>query len=56
MGRSPRGWWRGLGGGGEARPERAPHRTPAELEAVVLAVRERLVANPWAQVGAEAIA
>ena len=37
-------------------PERAPHRTSAELEALVLAVRERLVANPWAQVGAEAIA
>lgn len=37
-------------------PERAPHRTPAELEALVLAVRERLAANPWAQVGAEAIA
>lgn len=37
-------------------PERAPHRTAAETEALVLAVRERLVANPWAQVGAEAIA
>jgi transposase len=37
-------------------PERAPHRTAPELEALVLAVRERLVANPWAQVGAEAIA
>lgn len=37
-------------------PARAPSRTPAETEALVLAVRERLVANPWAQVGAEAIA
>lgn len=37
-------------------PARAPHRTAPELEALVLAVRERLVANPWAQVGAEAIA
>lgn len=39
---------------------RAPHevanRTPAEVEARVLAVRERLEANPWAQIGAEAIA
>jgi hypothetical protein len=32
------------------------NRTPAELEAQVLAVRERLEADPWAQVGAEAIA
>ena len=37
-------------------PGRAPHRTAPETEALVLAVRERLVANPWAQVGAEAIA
>ncbi len=36
--------------------ERAPHRTCAETEALVVAVRERLVAIPWAQVGAEAIA
>ncbi|MFN2468980.1 MAG: integrase core domain-containing protein [Gaiellaceae bacterium] len=42
--------------GAKRGPARAPHRTPAELEALVLAVRERLVANPWAQVGAEAIA
>jgi putative transposase len=39
---------------------RAPHvvanRTPAEVEAQVLAVRERLEQHPWAQVGAEAIA
>jgi putative transposase len=39
---------------------RAPHsvanRTPVGLEAQVLAVRERLEAEPWAQVGAEAIA
>ena len=42
--------------GAKRGPERAPHRTATELEALVLAVRERLVANPWAQVGAEAIA
>jgi len=42
--------------GAKRGPERAPHRTAAELEALVLAVRERLVANPWAQVGADAIA
>jgi transposase len=45
-------WARGAKRG----PVRAPHRTSAETEALVLAVRERLVANPWAQVGAEAIA
>jgi putative transposase len=45
-------WARGARRG----PLRAPHRTCAETEALVLAVRERLVANPWAQVGAEAIA
>ncbi len=37
-------------------PRRATNRTPAEAEALVLAVRERLEQNPWAQVGAEAIA
>lgn len=37
-------------------PKRAANRTPTELERQVLAVRERLAANPWAQVGAEAIA
>ncbi len=42
--------------GAKRGPARAPSRTPAEAEALVLAVRERLVANPWAQVGAEAIA
>jgi putative transposase len=42
--------------GAKRGPARAPHRTLAELEALVLAVRERLVANPWAQVGAEAVA
>lgn len=36
-------------------PARAPNRTAVEMEALVLAVRERLVANPWAQVGADAI-
>lgn len=37
-------------------PTRAANRTPVELERQVVAVRERLAANPWAQVGAEAIA
>jgi hypothetical protein len=37
-------------------PKHATNRTPAELERQVVAVRERLAANPWAQVGAEAIA
>ncbi len=37
-------------------PRRVANRTPAEVEAQVLAVRERLTANPWAQIGAEAIA
>ena len=42
---------------GEKRgPVRAPHRTSPELEAQVLSVRGRLVANPWAQVGADAVA
>ncbi|HVA31205.1 MAG TPA: integrase core domain-containing protein [Gaiellaceae bacterium] len=36
-------------------PARAPHRTAVETETLVLAVRERLVTNPWAQVGADAI-
>jgi len=36
-------------------PVRAPNRTAVETETLVLAVRERLVANPWAQVGADAI-
>ncbi len=42
--------------GGKRGPKRAANRTPARLEAQVLAVRERLAANPWAQIGAEAIA
>jgi transposase len=37
-------------------PKRGANRTPAELEAQVVAVRERLTANPWAQVGADAVA
>jgi transposase len=37
-------------------PKRAANRTPAELERQALAVRERLAANPWAQIGADAIA
>ena len=45
-------WARGLKRG----PRRAANRTRADVEAQVVAVRERLVANPWAQVGAEAIA
>jgi transposase InsO family protein len=46
----------GWAAGRKRGPRRAANRTPAELERQVLAVRERLVANPWAQVGAEAIA
>jgi transposase len=46
----------GWAAGRKRGPKRAANRTPAELERQVLAVRERLVANPWAQVGAEAIA
>jgi putative transposase len=41
--------------GAKRGPARSPHRTAAELERQVLAVRERLVANPWAQVGADAV-
>jgi putative transposase len=37
-------------------PHSVPHRTDAELERLVVAVRERLAANPWAQIGAPAIA
>ena len=37
-------------------PKRVANRTPEQVEAQVLAVRERLAENPWAQVGAEAIA
>lgn len=36
-------------------PHRSPNRTPAELEALILAARQRLVANPRAQYGALAI-
>ncbi len=55
VGRHDRGdadWAKGAKRG----PARAPHRTAAETEALVLAVRERLVANPWAQIGADAVA
>src|SRR3954462_13100752 len=37
-------------------PKRVARRTAADVEAQVLAVRARLEANPWAQVGASAIA
>ena len=37
-------------------PRQVANRTPGDVEAQVLAVRARLEANPWAQVGAEAIA
>ncbi len=36
-------------------PHRSPTRTPAELEALILAARQRLVSNPRAQYGALAI-
>ncbi len=37
-------------------PKRVANRTSEDVEARVLAVRARLAENPWAQVGAEAIA
>lgn len=37
-------------------PRRVANRTPAETEALVVGVRERLAENPWSQVGAVAIA
>lgn len=46
----------GWAAGRKRGPKRAANRTPAELERQVLAVREQLAANPWAQVGADAIA
>ena len=46
----------GWAAGRKRGPARAPHRTAVETETLVIAVREQLVANPWAQVGAEAIA
>ena len=46
----------GWAAGRKRGPKRAANRTPAELERQVVAVRERLAANPWAQVGADAIA
>jgi transposase len=46
----------GWAAGSKRGPKRAANRTSPELERQVLAVREQLVANPWAQVGAEAIA
>jgi len=45
----------GWAAGRKRGPRRAANRTPAGLERQVLAVRERLVANPWAQVGADAV-
>jgi transposase len=46
----------GWAAGRKRGPKRAANRTPAELERQVIAVRERLAANPWAQVGADAVA
>lgn len=46
----------GWAAGARRGPQRAANRTPAEVEALVMAVRERLEQNPWAQVGSEAIA
>ncbi|MGI8660348.1 MAG: hypothetical protein ACR2LH_04845 [Thermoleophilaceae bacterium] len=46
----------GLGEGALRAAQTVANRTPAAVEAQVLEVRERLVANPWAQIGAEAIA
>lgn len=41
---------------GSRTPRTVASRTAAETERVVLEIRERLMANPWAQVGAGAIA
>lgn len=46
----------GWSAGQKRGPRLAANRAPAELERQVIAVRERLAANPWAQVGADAIA
>jgi len=46
----------GWAAGRKRGPKRAANRTSAELERQVVTVRERLAANPWAQVGADAIA
>src|SRR6266571_1075621 len=40
----------GWAAGRKRGPKRAANRTPAELERQVVAVRERLAANPWAPV------
>jgi putative transposase len=45
-------WARGAKRG----PDRATNRTAADIEAQVLAVRQRLAEHPWAQIGAPAIA
>jgi len=45
-------WARGAKRG----PERAANRTAEDIEAQVLAVRQRLAEHPWAQIGAPAIA
>src|SRR5438445_10997028 len=37
-------------------PRRVANRTSEDVEARVLAVRARLAENPWAQLGAEALA
>lgn len=44
------------GRGRSRAPKRVANRTSEEVEARVLVVRERLAENPWAQIGAEAIA
>lgn len=46
------GWARGR----SRAPRRVANRTGDDVEARVLAVRERLEANPWAQIGAPAVA
>src|SRR5919106_786151 len=46
----------GWANGRSRAPKRVARRTAADVEAQVLAVRARLEANPWAQVGAPAIA
>ena len=46
----------GWAAGQSRAPHRQARRTPAGTERLILAIRERLMAEPWAQVGAVAIA
>ncbi len=46
----------GWAGGRSRAPHRQARRTPAGTERLILTIRDRLMADPWAQVGAVAIA